>query len=792
MPASPIQSDIPEAILLLPSQVSERSGDSRLASADDARKALYQLLKEDEPRSYQRAVVKGCYDGNSPYNEKRRRQDGNGWMCNLNFQGLEGIVDNARIPYYGLFSAVPQYATFKTRYQQSSPDANRWDLTVADKFTCLLNRWRQFKWHIQASQFEMIFEGWGPLMFEDDSDWRFCAKPARAVLVPQSSPSCLDKRVPYIAIKCEYRINQLYDHIRDEEVARNRGWNLPAVQWAIKNGTRGQSGNVANMRDQPWEEWQKRYKNKEMTSSYTEFDLINCAHFFVQEYSGKISHFIISQDANGASGEAAEFLFRDPNRYDSYDQCLNVAFQNTGDGTWHSVRGVGLKAFKSEEVRNRLNCRMVDNAMLASGLILNAGDAKTNQKMQLRINGPISILPPGTDFVDRQMSGNIEGVMSVSRYLENQLAQKIGSFQQRTIGRDDGRGEQPTLGHVQLAAAKEGSLSAAQMDNYYLDLDAVYSEVYRRVLISSDPEARRFREDCKAAGVPEQALKDMEYVRANRLSGYGSPQMRKMAMQELMAIIPMMNSEGRNNALNELIGASQGVDKIPVFNPPMQQPDIDDAMAVIENDSLHNGSNPLVISGMDHVAHLQIHTDDAEERLSPLQQAIEAGQELDEPTLQQAFEYVSVLGEHCDAHLNELKADPSRSEAADFFQEKINMLVAFHGKLRSAIRSARARAEQAQAEQDQAIQLGILDQQKLKSEEQKMAIEAAKAQQGMQIKQAKATQQDQIKRFQAGQNARLDTVQAAEKIRLDRIKTAADVQNKKQKSLNGSKPKKSK
>lgn len=785
MSAEPIQSDIPEAILLLPSQVDKRSDESRLASADDARKALQQLLTEDQPRSYQRAIVKGCYDGNSPYNEAKRRQDGNSWMCNLNFQGLEGIVDNARIPYYGLFSAVPTYASFKTRYQQNTPDSTRWNQIVEEKFTCLLNRWKGFKWQMQASQYEMIFEGWGPLMFEDDSDWRFCAKPARAVLVPQSSPSTLDERVPYFLVKCEYRIHQLYKHIRDEDSAASRGWNVKAVQWAIKNGTRGQSGNATNMRDQPWEEWQKRYKNKELMSSYTEFDIINCAHVFVLEYSGKISHFIITQDANGAPEDASGFLFKDPNRYDSYNQCMNVAFQNTGDGTWHSVRGIGLKAFKSEEVRNRLNCRMVDNAMLASGLILSAPDAKTNQKMQLRVNGPISLLPPATVFQDRQMSGNIEGVMSVSRYLENQLAQKIGAFNQRSLGRYDGRGEVPTATQVQFAAAKEDSLSASQIDNYYLDLDALYEEVYRRVLTVSDKEAKRFVKDCLDAGVPVEALEDMEYVRANRLSGYGSPQMRQMANEKLMQIIPMMNSEGRNNALNELIGASQGVDKIEVFNPPMEQPDIDDAMAVLENDSLHHASNPLVISGMDHVAHLRIHTDDAEQRLAPLQQAIELGQDLDEAALQDAFEYVSVLGEHCDAHMAELANDPTQKQVYQYFKSKLDTLVAFHGKLRSAIRKVRAESAQAQREEDLANQIGLKTQMELQRAQQGMQIEAAQAQQGMQIKQNKADQQTQIKQ----QGSQLKAIQTAEDIRLNRIKTAAEIQNKNQKSLN-TKPKK--
>src|SRR4030095_6361821 len=104
--------EIPTQVLLLPDQVKNVETDSRLASGEDARRLLDQLCQEDLARSYQRAIVKGCYDGNQPWNQKRLNQDGQQWRCNLNFQGLEGILDSARIPYYGLFSGVLNYATF--------------------------------------------------------------------------------------------------------------------------------------------------------------------------------------------------------------------------------------------------------------------------------------------------------------------------------------------------------------------------------------------------------------------------------------------------------------------------------------------------------------------------------------------------------------------------------------------------------------------------------------------------------------------------------------------------------
>lgn len=781
--------DFPDELLKLPSQVQDKDTSSRLENATDGRRLLNLALQEDEWRSMQRAKVKGCYDGNSPYNQAKLNQQGRAWECNLNFMGLEGIVDSARIPYYSLFSSVPTYATFKTRYRRDDPESEKWNFIVEDEFTCMLNRWKKFKWNIQAAEFEMIFEGWGPLIFEDPADWRFAAKPARHVLTPQEAESCLSDDLPWVIVLCKYRVHQLYAKIKNEKAAADRGWNVQAVQQAILRGTKGYNGNAnQTWKDQPWEKWQQMYKNKELTGSYTDCDIIKCAHIYVKEYSGKISQYIFTEGSipNDKSKNMEDgFLFADKNRFDSYHQCMNVAFQNTGDGTWHSVRGVGLKAFKHEEVRNRLDCRAINNAFLATGIVIQAGDAKTTQKLQLMVNGMMTMIPPGSTFVNHRLAGDIEGPLAVSRYLRNDLSQKIGNFNQRSISRDDGRGEMPTAKQVELQAAKEGSLTASQIDNYYLERDSLYEEVYRRAHKSSDSEAKRFIERCLERGVPQEALDNMEYVKANRASGYGSPQMRKMAMQELMQFYALLNERGKQNALNEIIASSQGADKITVFNPPMEEPDIDEAMAVLENDSLHNGSVPLVISGMDHVAHLNIHLMDGEERLAPLQQAVEAGEDLDPATLQQAYEYVSALGEHSQMHLDRIAGDPTRKALYQEFNNQLKLLVAFHGKLRSAIRAVQAQAAQQARENQRAQALSALDQAKLASAEQQMQIDAMEAQQGMQIKQAKAEQQNTLKRFQVQQKSQLDTVKTAEQIRLDRIKTLADVQNKKS---NGNKP----
>jgi hypothetical protein len=429
--------------------------------------------------------------------------------------------------------------------------------------------------------------------------------------------------------------------------------------------------------------------------------------------------------------------------------------------------------------------------LISSGMVLQMGNSQTKQKMQLMVNAGVTFIPEGAEFIDHRMGGDINNLMGVTNMLQNKLAQKIGAFNQRQITREDGRGEKATATEVELAASKEGSLNASQINNYYRDLDGLYSEVFRRVLKSSDEEAKYFVQECLDEGVPMEALENMEYVRANRISGYGSPQMRKMANEKLMQLFPSLPEDGKRNAINEIISSEFGPDKIEVFNPPMEEISMDEWMATMENDQLHDGKVPPIISGMDHVAHLNIHLQDAQDSLSPLEQAVENGEQIDPATLQEAYQYVSALKKHCEAHLFQIENDPGREGITRMFEGKMKLITSFHGKLRSAIRSAQAQAAQDQREQDQAVALGALDQAKLQSAQQDMAIKADKWNTDKSIKIDKAKTQTNLKRFQVGTQNNLNTIKTAEEVQLNRIKTGADIQNDRIKSnarkTNGSK-----
>lgn len=735
----------------------------------------------------ERAIVKGLVDGNPPYNDAKKRAEGRGWECNLNFMEGQAIMDSSAVPYYALFANVPYYADCRTRFQYDNPDHERWCSKITYCFSNLLKRWQQFNWNVQQVSYWMRLHGIGHAYFDRDMDWRFRALETGAVLAPKGSPSCVDDRLPFICIRIPYRIVELWDWIKDESAAADAGCNVTAIKDAIRYGMKGLAPSGTVWWAQPWEYYERLLKNNDLTASFTDSDIVYCAHMLVQEFAKpgqpkKISKFMFTEHpvvprAPQMSNEVKDdqFLFADPNSYDNYNQCLVSFFQNTGDGTWHSVRGLAMKAFKHLEVSNRLKCQTVNRAFLDSSLIIQSGSARNQDRISLTVWGSVVRVPANGEIKPITVQGGTQGVMEVDRMITNHLANNIGMFNQRTISREDGKGEMPTATQVNQQVAKESTLSEGQITLFYQYLDTLYAEMFRRAAdpSTSDEEAKRFQKELKDEGVPKEALADMEYVRANRQSGYGSPQMALLKQQQMMAIVPMLPEQGKQNWLEDAVTTIEGPEKTERYAPRNYIPNQDDSIAALENGLIQEGRVPVIASGQDDVVHLTSHFQDAQQVLTPMAQGIESGQQLPPEDLQDAYKYSQVMIPHMEAHIARLQNDPMRKGQAKLFQDQLRQLTAFDGKLRASLYQA-IRDQQVQMEQQQqATALSALDQAKVQSIQTQTQLAAQKTQSQIQNQNLKTLHSIRLKSLKQGVDMNLDVAKTSSDIRNQRAKTLA-------------------
>lgn len=732
--------------------------DQRISTVKDARKLSDTLKLEDLIPSYTRKLVNGLVGGAPPFGSVPPDLY---WIPNINFLEAAAQIVNGCVPYDQLLNVDP-YIDVETPFAPDDPNHETWNEQIAKCFHEMVRRWPEWFSEYQGKNYEMRKHGIGPLMFEDYPNWRFRALDSGAMKVPKDTPSCVSARMSQCCIFTRERVHTIWKHIRDPEAADAAGWNVPAARNAIMYAMKGDKSL------QSWDYYERILLYQDLIASFTDGDIIPCVTMLVQEFDGKISRLMFPEggfSTPNTSNESEDFMFTDIGKYDNYGQCVVVFFEELGDlRTWHSVKGLGQKGFRYHSVINQMLCRMLAGAEMATGLTLQLGDAKSKDAMNLVQRGLVTYIPPGVKVVQQaQAAGFLEAPLTVVRVVGNRMDSSLGQANPRILARDDGKGEMPTATQVDQQVAKESSLSQGQLSLHYPVLDAMFAEMFRRASMkgTSDEEAQRFQQKCLDAGVPTEALKDC-VIRANRLSGYGSAQMRQLSDKQMLdsGAVAAMPAKGQQNFWRYYTGGVKGADKIDAFFPLDQPVNRDQIDAEMENGLIAQGKTPLLYG--DDLIHCQSHLDDASKTLGPVEQAISQGQK-DPQQIQSAYQYLQIMGPHLEDHIARLKTNKFRVKEAKLFQDQLNQLVAFNAKLHGLLRDIQRQASIDQQQQGQAVALGALDQAKVKSAQIADTIKATTAQSDIQRKNTKAANDARLKTITTLHTMQLKNVEAKAK-----------------------------
>ncbi len=399
---------------------------------------------------------------------------------------------------------------------------------------------------------------------------------------------------------------------------------------------------------------------------------------------------------------------------------------------------------------------MIDGAFIDGGIILRPTGSKDLAAIQMLQFGPVTVLPAGVEIQNARISGQIEGTMAVSRVIRNGLGNNIGMFNQRSVSREDGRGEAVTAEQIRAQVSKESSLNQGQMALAYLTCDGLFNNMFKRARNPStmDKEALRFQSECEQDGVPKEALM-MARVRANRAAGFGSPQMAFMVLNQLTPILGMLPEEGKNAYLDMFIQATVGAEKVRTLNPKHHIADQDDTIAALENMMFDSGRQPPLASGQNDVIHVQSHLADSQKKLKPLEDAIDGGDQVDPAAMQQAQKYVAQLVPHVELHLDRMRTDPTRRHLVKQFEDELKQVVAFDGRLRGELIKAQRQAAIDAETQKNATALDAKTAAEVRATDAGVAIDAAKTRSSMELNRLKTEHKMALENVRTAQEIKL-------------------------------------
>lgn len=757
--------------------------DSRIGNAGNARSLVQRLKFEDDERMWRYTSIQGLLDGNPPWNKQLLIDLGQGHRANFNLRESEGIVEAAKTPYYDLVFEVPFFARieFDTGGIESYM-VTQWNDIITEEYTDTLAAWDGFDVQMQLHQWQMIVNGVGPLFWPHYIGWHSEATKARKVLVPMETKANVSD-LELCVVLHSYRADELDSFLQKggTDDPRGEGWNKVLCKQAIINSAMRENRSTWGMEN--YDLFQRAIRTGDLYYGIHRSDRIYVASLFIKEFTGKVSHYIISdtpvgvdaQESFDTLGEETGYLFKRRDKFDNFSQVVCPFFFDSGpDGTWHSVKGLGPKIYDYCDVSNRTFCQMLDGAVIGSGVTLETADSNSMEETQISLVGGASVVAPGYKVVQTRIAESLNGALAVRREMQGTLQSNTGAYRQRT---DEGRPE-PTLGQAQLNYQQQGTLTKGATNRYYCNLDKWHRETLRRLLdpaqnpsVPGGMEAMKFKARCILRGIPPQVLdnRNIRSVIAMRSLGYGSPQVRDQTTQQLVALIPFMNEVGRNHALRARVASLPGVGMHSVddYFPPIEKsgvPDAHAALAVLENNALKQpGGRALVEPQQNHSTHFDVHMQDVMQNVqdpsgSPPQKLM----------------YMEQAGPHMAQHLQMLQGDPTRKQEVQQKQQQLQQLGKVSDQMHQQVTEAMGAMAQ-QAPNGNGQQQPPPDPAMIKVQGD-LQLKAQKMQHDAMLKERKAQHSEQISDKKTGAAIQRDTARTQTAIQREDAKARTSIQ----------------
>ena len=714
---------------------------TRIKDARSAHAIFTAIRNADDASAIDRRKIQSMLDGEPPFSNSQLKALGQGYRANLNFGEAAGAMEVALSAYSDLVNSVDKLAQVKTSFGDAS-ERVEWENIISEEFHRTLTDWDEFFYKQQLLAHQFVAYGVGFAYFDDNRNWQWDVSGLRDFRVPRGTAAS-DTKFEIATIERNYMAGELYQFIENPKVAAELGWNVEETRRALLH-----SVEIGNATGRDWERLQEELKNNDLMYSHARSKVIRCVHYFVKEFDGTISHYIGTR-----AGDTDDFLFKKPSRFQHANEAFVLFSYGIGsNGLLHSIRGLGYKLFPFIQLSNRLRNAVVDGAMLSSALMIQPTTGEDISNLTLMYNGPLSVLPPGLNVVDRAAPNLAGNVLPIVRDLDTVRMNNTGSYNPRQTVYDGGS---RTATEVQAELAQQSILGTQAMNLYYVPWQKLLAEQFRRLATvkyrADEPggrEAIDFRKRVEARGVPWKAVEQVYRVTAVRAVGAGSSGARLLAFNEFMQILPRFDEVGQRNLIRDRVAARVGYDQVDRYIPKgeIERIPVDAKIAELENDAMQGGRAVSVNPGENHAVHARVHLEDSIRFLQALQQ-----NQVDPKV---AVSYLQLQYPHTMSHLQQLASDPTRKSEVGAANEVLNQMREAIQNIGNQIAAQERRNAQMQGQMGG--QQGI---------DPKLAAQLQKAQLESQIKMEQAKLDQQLQMADSQQKMAIRDAEAAQKIR---------------------------
>lgn len=654
--------------------IDEESGKvppARLTKPKTARDIYVRAREDDKDNASNRADMQSLLDGEAPYTEQELADAGASGMTNLNFRGTKGRLAKALIPYWRMIQSTDEMVQTPTTYG-AEEDRAGWSQIMAEEIS---EAYRESEWFVYQTAKMMhrfVYEAVGIGFFRDKLDWRYRGAGLGQFFFPRMSDADESEHEIVCSVD-EFGVagkSGLYNKIANAPAGATdyHGWNVPAVKKAIAKA----SAAVPAWLD--WETLTAEIKNGDLNVA-NQTQKIRCVHFYVQEFNGTVSHYIISETCYCNQESEEEFLYVCRGKYKNVRELLVCFFYGIGTNTkTHSLRGLGYEVYPFEQQFNRSMGAAIDAAMLASRPMFKSSDENGYAGAAYQTIGPCNILDPEFELVQFAPPDLQKSVYPVIEEMRKMRNEQTAGYSSDGVFDGDQR---KTKYEIAAGLEQNAALSDVEQDFFYLPFQRLIQESIRRMtnrhLTPEDPGGREVA-DLKIRltkrGVPLEAFYqiDIRRVKIVRAIGGGSAASKTLALDQIGDMYERMDDVGRANfdwdKTVDRVG-SAAASRYFTKNGE-RRTTVDTQIAILQNAQLLEGLEIPVLPSDKHIAH-------AREHIRPLAEMFEA-YELGQVEAKDAAVRFQFLYSHAAEHVAMAAGDPATMAEVATLNEQLQRI----------------------------------------------------------------------------------------------------------------------
>lgn len=470
----------------------------RRKSVEDASQALAicrSLSQENENRVSEYARIRAKYDNiEPPFSPTLLVEEGKEYKSNFSSGFLSSLANT-------VLTRITMRLK-RTHYLTGSSLPNGVENAVEKSecfrraFTHMLRSWDAFPFFVSNLALETILCGKSFVSFDGPADWRPRIMRIDDAAIPNGVKQ--GEKPSFVRIKRIYTVAELFDFIREKDIAEDAGWNIENTVEAI---------NAAHPIDKDEQDTPTEaaltYEDmvRELIPSYaytSGANSIQVETLLVQEFDGSVSLWMVDSETENE-------LFHAESIYTDMADAFQYICYEIGNGAVYGSYGIGQKIYDIAVNVEKSRNYSVDQLRNSGKFIAQTSDPNNLNQIELVVTDDYTFLAGGTFAGNTAaLASNFEAWATADRYLRGMAEEKIGAFI------PESQASEKTATQSQIDALKEQETRDSVIDNFLTYFGRILYMVQKRAgnVNNTALPAKIFQDTCLA----QMSLEEFTYL----------------------------------------------------------------------------------------------------------------------------------------------------------------------------------------------------------------------------------------------------------------------------------------